>query len=232
VNEYSKRWFDVFLDTIPHAWTELDVAAVVRRLPLPWFRSVLDVCCGPARHAQPLAQLGYTITGVDRDRDAIERARHAVPGGTFLELDQRDLDQLTSQFDAVIVLWQSFGYFDPATNDAVLADLANLLRPGGRLLLDVFHPAYFRSHQGRHTDTRGPGCKAITNTLDGDRLRSTIEYDDGVIEIMEFEVFEPHELAERAQRHGFHTLEACCWWDEARPPDPGEPRYQLVLQRR
>jgi D-alanine-D-alanine ligase len=231
-NEYTERWFQAWLHTIPEQWTEAEVMAVSHRLPLPAFRRVLDVCCGPARHAGPLSRLGYRVTGVDRDEHAIEAARRAVPDAEFLVLDQRALRALPGPFDAAMILWQSFGYFDSETNDAVLADLAALLRRDGRLLLDVYHPGWVVANCGRQTRTRSQACSAITNEVVGGRLRSSIEYSDESVEELDFELLEPDDLARRANASGFDLLQACCWWDEDRPPDPREQRYQLLLSRR
>ncbi|PYM56158.1 MAG: SAM-dependent methyltransferase, partial [Candidatus Rokuibacteriota bacterium] len=37
--------------------------------------AVLDLCCGPARHAVPLARRGFTVTAVDRSSFLLARAR-------------------------------------------------------------------------------------------------------------------------------------------------------------
>jgi SAM-dependent methyltransferase len=229
-NEYSNKWFEVFLETMPSEWTTAEVEGVRRRLPLPAFRRVLDICCGPGRHAGALAAHGYEVTGVDRDADAIERARTTIEG-EFMVLDQRDLRRLTGGFDAAMILWQSFGYFTPAENDQVLEDVHAIVRPGGRLLLDLFHPGYFETRQGRTTGVRDPRCLAITNTVDGDRLTSTIEYVDGTDESMDWELFTPDAISARAARVGFQEIERCSWWDEAREASPEEQRFQVVLLR-
>ena len=195
------------------------------------FRRVLDICCGPGRHAKYLAYAGYEITGVDRDSEAILQARTKVPAAKFFELDQRDLRRVSGPFDAAVLLWQSFGYFDPAGNDQVLADIAGLLRPGGRLLLELFHPGFFQAHQGRRTSVRDSRCLAITNTLDGSRLTSTIEYVDGADESMNWELFTPESISARAAPYGFEEIERCTWWDETRMPSPDEQRFQVVLER-
>jgi len=230
-NEYSRRWFGSFLETIPADWTADEVAAIRQRLPLPEFRRLLDICCGSGRHAGLLATCGYEVTGIDRDADAIERATNRVPSGSFLVLDQRHLASLSTQFDAAMILWQSFGYFDPATNDQVLRDVAGLLRQGGRLLLDLYHPGFVEAHAGTQTTVRAPDCRSITNVVESGRLISTIEYEDGSRESMEFELLDPDDLATRASRHGLSAIQACSWWDASRRPSAEDQRYQLVLQR-
>lgn len=230
-NEYSRRWFGSFLDTIPDEWTASEVAAIRRRLPLPEFRRVLDICCGPGRHAGPLVEAGYQVTGIDRDAAAIEEARRRVAGAWFLMLDLQELNSLATEFDAAMILWQSFGYFDSATNDRILGDIASLLRPGGRLLLDLYHPGFVEAHAGTQTTVRAPDCRSITNVVDDGRMTSVIEYDDGSTECMDFELLDPEDLSARASRHGWSVIEACRWWDASRPPSAEDQRYQLVLER-
>lgn len=230
-NDYTRQWFEVFLETMPSEWTTAEVAGVVRRLPRPEFRRVLDVCCGPGRHARQLVEHGYEVTGVDRDATAVQQARDAIPSGTFLQLDQRELGRLAGPFDAAVILWQSFGYFDPTDNDRVLADIARVLRPGGRLLLDLFHPGYFEAHQGRTTAVRDPRCRAITNELRRGRLTSTIEYVDGTTESMDWELFTPDSLAERASSMELREIERCAWWDHGRHPGADEQRFQSVFEK-
>jgi SAM-dependent methyltransferase len=230
-NQYTRQWFEVFLDTMPTEWTTAEVDGVARRLPRPEFRRVLDVCCGPGRHARHLVERGYEVTGVDRDAVAVERAREAIPRGTFVQLDQRDLGRLDGPFDAVVILWQSFGYFEPADNDRILRDIVHLLRPGGRLLLDLFHVGYFEAHEGRTTAVRDPRCRTITNELRGDRLKSTIDYVDGTTEAMEWELFTPDSISTRASSVGLREIERCAWWDESREPGPDEQRFQAVFEK-
>src|SRR5690606_34096164 len=104
-----------------------------------------------------------------------------------------------------------FGYFDAPTNDRVLAILAGLLRPGGRLLLDLFHPGSLRSEGGAQ---RADGVR-IENVVDDGRLRSAITYANGAMEVMDFELFTPEALVARSSRAGFEVVDQCCWWDES-----------------
>jgi SAM-dependent methyltransferase len=219
------------MDPLPQESTDLEVAAITARLPLPHFRRILDVCCGSGRHAAPLSAARYEVTGIDRDETALAAARQRAPDATFHRMDQRAFGQLVGPFDAALLLWQSFGYFAPDDNDGVLRDIATLLRPGGRFLLDLFHPEYFRRRQGRRSNLR-PGVQAIEDSFENERLRSRIVYEDGSVEWMDFEVFAPEQIAARAKTAGLDLLETCCWWDAQRAPDPDESRYQVMFERR
>jgi D-alanine-D-alanine ligase len=134
-------------------------------------------------------------------------------------------------FDAVMILWQSFGYFDSATNDRILADITGRLRPGGRLLLDLYHPGFVIANSGTQTAVRAADCRSITNVVENGRLISTITYRDGNVETMDFELFDPEDLANRGRDIGLAVVEACSWWDGQRRPSPVDQRYQLVFER-
>jgi hypothetical protein len=130
-----------------------------------------------------------------------------------------------------MILWRSFGYFDPGTNDQVLGDVASLLRHGGRLLLDLYHPGYVEAHAGTQATVRAPDCRSITNVVESGRLISTIEYEDGSTERMDFEQLDPDELVTRASQQGLSVVEASSWWDASRPPSSEDQRYQLLFER-
>ncbi|HZG67942.1 MAG TPA: class I SAM-dependent methyltransferase, partial [Herpetosiphonaceae bacterium] len=67
----------------------------------------------------------------------------------FLRHDMRDLATLPGRFDAIICLWQSFGYFDASTNEAILRNISHKLIAGGRCILDLYHHDFFVHHQGK-----------------------------------------------------------------------------------
>ena len=75
-NVYTRQWFSTFLGRIDAAIVEREVAFLRRQLPAG--ARVLDLCCGPGRHAGPLSNAGYRIIGLDRDANAlIDAARSA-----------------------------------------------------------------------------------------------------------------------------------------------------------
>lgn len=109
---------------------------------------VLDVGCGPGRHAHELARRGVEVHGIDISRRFVELATATAPlGATFERMDARTLADRAGfhgAFDAVICLCQgAFGLMTAnGDDDRVLAGMAGALRPGGRLALSAFS-AYF-----------------------------------------------------------------------------------------
>ena len=113
---------------------------------------VLDVGCGPGRHAHELARRGLTVHGIDIAerfvRLATDNAPTDAPGrATFERLDARDLGERSDwhgAFDVVICLCQgAFGLMTANGDDErVLSGMAKALRPGGLLALSAFN-AYF-----------------------------------------------------------------------------------------
>ena len=126
---------------------------------------VLDVGCGPGRHAYELARRGITVHGIDISQRFVDLARDGAPdGATFERLDARDL-QFDGEFDAAICLCQgAFGLMTAGGDDArVLSGIARALRPGGRLALSAFN-AYFAV---RHFDgTDGADGTAVSFDAD------------------------------------------------------------------
>ena len=119
-NSYSRTWFELFLEARPSTASEVEFIA--GNLPAGAGQRVLDVCCGQGRISNPLALMGHQVLGVDRDGGALDLARsNASRNARYLEMDMRDVEKVPGEFDAVLCWWQSFGYFDDATNADVLS---------------------------------------------------------------------------------------------------------------
>jgi SAM-dependent methyltransferase len=125
-------------------WDDDLVAMIVEVLHLQPGQRVLDLACGSGDHALRLAQRDLEVLGVDIAPSLIAHCRQqaaeaGVPGAHFEPGDMREL-AYEGEFDAMLLLSGSFGFFDDATNAAVLAGIARALKPQGRLLIDVFDP--------------------------------------------------------------------------------------------
>jgi SAM-dependent methyltransferase len=92
---------------------------------------VLDLCCGTGRHLRPLHALG-----IDLNRGALR----GLPAACA---DMRELPLRTSSFDAAVSLFSSFGYLESDAEDLrVLREVARVLKPRGKLLLDLLNREY------------------------------------------------------------------------------------------
>jgi SAM-dependent methyltransferase len=104
-------------------------------------QAVLDVCCGPGRHAVELARRGFQVTGVDLSPHLLERAREQADGaGVEVEWVRSDAREFVRPggFDLAISLFTSFGYFEDPRDDArMLTQVLASLRPGGALLMEM-----------------------------------------------------------------------------------------------
>jgi SAM-dependent methyltransferase len=102
--------------------------------------SVLDLACGHGELANRLAARGCQVTGLDSSAVFLGRARaDAAAAGVSADYVAGDMRQLpwTGRFDRVLNWSTAFGYFDDTTNRAVLDGIARVLRPAGRLAMDL-----------------------------------------------------------------------------------------------
>lgn len=118
-----------------------EVARLIQLLDLAPEAAVLDLPCGPGRHALELARRGFRVTGVDRTAAFVTHAQQqAACAGLVAEWRVEDMRTFRrpGAFDVVLNLFTSFGYFADAADDRrVLENLFASLRPGGRLVLDL-----------------------------------------------------------------------------------------------
>ena len=107
----------------------------------PQGAAVLDLCCGPGRHALEFARRGFQVTGVDRTARYLETARAAaIREGLTVEFVQEDMRSFhrPAAFALALNLFSSFGYFAEASEDLqVLRHLHASLTPGGMVLLEM-----------------------------------------------------------------------------------------------
>ena len=130
----------VYADDLSSERSDAEVAALVKQLELDTPMKILDLACGFGRHTNRLAALGHQVTGVDLMPGFLNLARQeAVEMGVQVDYRQGDMRQVSfvEEFDRVVLLFTSFGYFEDAENEVVISNMAQALKPGGRLLLDV-----------------------------------------------------------------------------------------------
>ncbi|MFW9865229.1 MAG: methyltransferase domain-containing protein [Candidatus Thorarchaeota archaeon] len=143
---------------------------------------ILDLCCGQGRHSIELGRRGFeNIYGLDRSRFLIKKAKLTAKNEgilcKFLEGDARKLPYKSDFFDYVLILGNSFGYFESINDDMqVLKEVQRVLKPWGKLLIDVTDGDYlknnFQPRSWEWIDKELFVCRERTLSLDDQRLIS------------------------------------------------------------
>ena len=232
MSDYSPTWYELFLQPIAPEQTEREAAFVAQWLPLPAYGLVLDLGCGQGRHARALARRGYRVIGVDSNAAALEAARRASGDDLiYVQHDMRRLEELPGTFDGLICLWQSFGYFDAATNAAILRQIGAKLRQGGRMVLDIYHRGFFERNQGARRFEHAGRAIGETKRMDGDRLTVVLDYgQERPTDTYAWQLFSPEQITALARQCGFTLILACAGFDETKPPSAELARMQLVFE--
>jgi len=95
---------------------------------------VLDVACGTGNATLPAARTGARVTGLDLVPKLLEHARAAADGEgldvTWVEGDAEQLPFEDASFDVVL---STFGCMFAPRHEVAAAEIARVLRPGGRI---------------------------------------------------------------------------------------------------
>jgi D-alanine-D-alanine ligase len=155
---------------------------------------VLDLCCGQGRCSLEMARRGFqNVEGLDRSHYLIQRAKaNSKKENLSVKLregDARKLSYPSDTFDAVMILGNSFGYFDTIRDDIrVLKEVMRALKPWGKLLVDVTDGQYmkeqFQPRSWEWIDKKYFVCRERSLSLDKQRLISrevVTQVDKGVI---------------------------------------------------
>ncbi|MEK7722492.1 MAG: class I SAM-dependent methyltransferase [Elusimicrobiota bacterium] len=128
----------------------MEAGFVLKRLKLKKGAALLDLCCGPGRHAVEFAEKGLAVTGYDFSGEYLEEAAtRAKKKKVSLRLVRGDMRRLkfSGKFDAAVNLFTSFGYFRKFSDDIkTLKGVAKALKPGGLFLMDVINGDFVRKN--------------------------------------------------------------------------------------
>jgi D-alanine-D-alanine ligase len=159
---------------------EVDVFAGIINMSME--DRILDLCCGQGRVSLELARRGFdNIEGVDRSHYLIQRGKMQAKkeglGIKFREGDARKLRYAPDTFDVVMILGNSFGYFETVEDDMrVIKEIFRVLKPWGKVLVDVTDGEYlrrkFQARSWEWIDKKFFVCRERSLSLDKQRLIS------------------------------------------------------------
>jgi len=136
LTERSRRiWSAGDYDRISAGFRD-EAQAFVDRLSLQPGQLVLDAAAGSGNLTIPAARTGAVVTGLDLVDSLLSAAeRWAAREGLAVTLDTGNVEELPyadARFDVVLSM---FGVMFAARPDKVVAELARVTRPGGRVVL-------------------------------------------------------------------------------------------------
>jgi 2-polyprenyl-6-hydroxyphenyl methylase/3-demethylubiquinone-9 3-methyltransferase len=98
---------------------------------------LLDIGCGGGLVTEPMARLGFAVTGIDAAASGIDVAReHAAASGLAIDYRLATAEQIAAageRFDAVLAL-EIIEHVAVADREAFFAALGALVRPGGAFI--------------------------------------------------------------------------------------------------
>lgn len=102
---------------------------------------VLDVGCGTGNAATRAAKAGGKVTGLDLTPELFDDARrHAAEEGVELELIEGDAEDLPFGDESFDVVLSTFGCMFAPRHDVAAAQIARVVRPGGRIGITAWTP--------------------------------------------------------------------------------------------
>jgi len=158
-NLWYKSWFSSpdYLELYKHRDSKdakKIISLLFKHIKLKKHSNILDLACGSGRHSILFAKKGFNVTGIDLSKFLIEQARKKLKGEFiryknllhFEIKDMRDI-QHNSEFDLVVNLFTSFGYFTKHTdNEKVIKAISKALKPGGYFFFDFLNSEYLKRH--------------------------------------------------------------------------------------
>lgn len=198
--------------SIPVEQTRREVDFMFDVLNLSKSSRVLDLFCGPGRHSIELSRRGCVTLGIEYNADylklARERAKEANVSPQFIQGDVRNVD-FGTDFDAAIIMYASFGYFEDAEDRNILRKIYSSLKPKGRFFIEIHNRDWMLKNYAARIEKVFDGIK-VTNENEFDILKSRVntiltryEKDGPVVKNMSWRLYSPHEMKNILEDIGF-----------------------------
>jgi SAM-dependent methyltransferase len=222
----SKEWFDneqLWRETFPFLFPKERIASsddtIKKALSLAKVKgkSALDLCCGPGRCSIALSRRGFSVTGVDRTKYLLDKARARARATKvhieWISADMRDFVRPES-YDLALSMFTSFGYFEDRSEDEkVLSNVFKSLRPGGVFLLEmVGMETLAKNYRPSIVDTLPDGSMLVDQHQiidDWSRVRTEwtiIRMGKARKFTFQINLYSGRELSEKMKRAGFNPV--------------------------
>ncbi len=148
----SKGMLEAHLDPVweaatrKHSFVDRSVDWIAVILPPAEYPKLLDIGCGPGIYAEKFCKKAYQVTGMDYSERSVNYARNSARNegldinyllGDYMELGYEN------EFDIITLIYCDFGVLPDENRKLLLKKIHKALRPGGRLIFDVFTPKFY-----------------------------------------------------------------------------------------
>lgn len=135
--EHAQWWQETFTGGADREYEDQMIPMVLDHLA--GVTSLIDLGTGEGQVARAASGRGIQVVGVDRSSGQIREAARRSEGETYLRADVATLPVAESSFDAAVacLVLEHVDDFP-----AVASEISRILRPGGRFLLFLNHPAF------------------------------------------------------------------------------------------
>jgi len=130
------RWAKSYPPRPHNRLMEIEQATVLAMLPDVRSQMVLDAGCGSGRYLRELHDRGARVIGMDLSAAMLNRARQ-----TNTRIARADLRALPFDAMSIDLVVCGLALGDVAELELALSEIARVLRPGGRIIYSVVHPA-------------------------------------------------------------------------------------------
>lgn len=140
--------------TRKHAFVEDSVNWISQIAPPHEFAKLIDLGCGPGIYTSRLAKKGYDVTGVDISAHSIgyasAKAEEAGIPIAYHVMNYLELD-VVETYDVALLIYCDYGALSDLERAKILQNAFVALKPGGKMILDVFSPIQYVSKDEKRT---------------------------------------------------------------------------------
>ena len=137
-NWFDSKYYHILYKNRNHKEAKVFIKKLIKHINLSSSSKVLDAGCGKGRHSIEIEKLGHIVTGIDLSKNSIKFAKKFE--NTNLKFMVHDISKpLNSEFDVVLNLFTSFGYYERKKDLEILLSLEKNLKNNGIGVIDFFN---------------------------------------------------------------------------------------------
>jgi 2-polyprenyl-3-methyl-5-hydroxy-6-metoxy-1,4-benzoquinol methylase len=129
--------------------TEKEINFIIKNLRLRDDSKILDLGCGDGRISIELSKKGYSVTGVDLNKYAIEKAISESKNLNINFINENILNfKSKEKFSDILIIFNHFGLFNKKDVNRLIRNISNYLEDGGRIIIETNSINYGKNIDG------------------------------------------------------------------------------------